>query len=228
MLLHWHKETPVNSVKKFESRRLCIVSAGTGQFVSIYGDAVTAVVEHKPLPTQPRMWIEFRGTAPPKDYDASTLSSSQRDEILALVTLHLEKEVADMERYIQETLDMQDWLKMAISRIDAGFSPLNDDFSQWHYRAWLDNRSDPNCPWHDLQTWAPIVLESPSSDLQNTERKWRAERLREFFSGRLPPVEHRLRDYKKTLRMWKTRVQDRYFWAEVHTETVKTVTITPV
>jgi len=218
--------TPI--VKKFETRRFCIVSASTGQFVNIYGDAITAVVNDKPPPTQHRMWIEFRGSAPPKEYDAEKLSPSQRDEILALVTLHLQHEVAEMERYIQETLDLQDWLKMAISRIDAGFSPLNDDFSQWHYRAWGGNSSDPNYPWYDLKSWAPIVLESPSSDLQNIERKWRAERLREFFSDQLPSVENRLRDYKKTLRMWKTRARDGYFWAEVHTETVKTVTITPV
>lgn len=228
MLLHWHKETPVSSVKKFKSRRCCIVSAGTGQFVNIHGDAVTAVVDDKPRPAQHRMWIEFRGSAPPKEYDASKLSPFQRDEILALVTLHLEHEVAEMERLIQETLDLQDWLHRAIGRIDAGFSPLNDDVNGWHYSDWLDNRSDPNCPLYDQQSWPPIVLESRSSDLQNAQRKWRAERLKEFFSHRLPCVAHRLRDYKKTLRMWKTRAQDRYFWAEVHTETVKTVTITPV
>lgn len=223
MLWHWHKETPVSSVKKFESRRLCIVSAGTGQFVNIHGDAVTAVVDDKPRPAQHRMWIEFRGSAPPKEYDASKLSPFQRDEILALVTLHLEKEVADIERLIQETLNKQDLFRHAVARIDAGFSPVDDLMMPGTY-YWRDSGhliSDPN-------SWPPTSSDSPSDWVQRAKRKWQAERLREWAQQRITVEENRCRDLKKSLRALKARAQDRYVWAEVHTETVKTVTITPV
>jgi len=213
--------TPI--VKKFETRRRCIISASTGQFLTIYGDAVHAILNDKPQPPGTKIWLEFRGSAPSMEFDPFSLTPRQLDEILALVYAYFQKEITTTERDIDESLNRQDLFRHAVARIDAGFSPADDLMMTGTY-YWRDSHnliSDPN-------SWPPTSSDSPSDGVQRAKRKWQAERLRDWAQGRITVEENQCRDLKKSLRALKTRAQDRYVWADVHTETVKTVSITPV
>jgi len=183
---------------------------------------VAAVLQGNPPPPGANTWLEFRGSPPPMRWDPLARDSTQLDEILALVILHFEKQIEDVERAIEESLKKQDQLRLAMTRLDAGFSPAYD-VSYVGTMVWYNwpLKDDPN-------SWPPTVSESPTDCVQNTKRKWQAESLRNWCQHRLSVEETHLCDLKKSLRALKTRAKDTYRWADVHTETVKTITVSLV
>lgn len=212
-------------VKKFENRRRCIINTNSGQFVHIFGDQVTAVVQNRPAPSNGgRLWAEFRGSPPPLDFDPLTLSAGQRQAILDLVPTYFRHQQEIVETTIQETLRKIDSCKAALSKLKAGFSPPgnmpNEGALVWHYNSEAPYKDDP-------ASWTPT--HNPSGDqIENTKRQWAAERLQQWCENRISREEAYLRDFRKNLRTIKNRAGDTYAWVDVHTDTVKTVTITPV
>lgn len=191
-------------VKKSTQTRRALVGQTGKQFVKIFGDAVRTVVEKNTFDPTLSFWVYWYNQAPALDLDAALLTPRQCQDLIELVKLQIKKDLDDILTYLDQNRDDQDYWRTVAEKLSQGLVPPKDKYFFW-----------------DAPSANPNFSQWTQADEPNQE--WL-----EMVDNRLKRLKVVERDYRKSAKQNRDRLNDTYIWVDVQTETVRTTTITPV
>ncbi len=191
-------------VKKSTQTRRALLGQNGKQFVQMGGDALYSVVEKNTFAPTFSFWVNWSNQAPALNFDAALLTPQKCQDLIELVKLQTKKDLEDILTYLDENRDDQDYWRTVAEKLSEGLVPPNDKYFFWDAPS-----ANPN-----FSQW--IQADEPNQE-------WL-----EMVDNRLKRLKVVERDYRKSAKLYRDRLNDTYIWVDVQTETVRTTTITPV
>lgn len=191
-------------VKKSTQTRRALVGQNGKQFASMRGDAMRSIVEKNTFDPTLSFWVHWYNQAPALNFDAALLSPQKCQDLIELVKLQTKNDLEDILKYLDENRDDQLYWRTVAEKLSEGLVPPNDKYFFW-----------------DAPSANPNFSQWKQADEPNKE--WL-----EMVDNRLKRLKVVERDYSKSAKLHRDRLNDTYIWADVQTETVRTITITPV
>ena len=192
-------------VKTSLQHRRCIVGTTSGECVGLFGPAVEAVVDNLPRQSCMDMWTIWSSSHPVAwDTDTKKFTDVQQQELIALLLDRCQHELQDEQQVLRDNQLELEWWQQAKVQLNQGFIPPNGSY------LWF------NEPSLDFSNWCY----SPQSD--------GIPALLNYTNLKIVGCMKYVQELNKHLKKRQIRANDRYYWADIHTETVKNITVTPV
>jgi hypothetical protein len=191
-------------VKKSTQNRRALLGQTGKQFVKMYGDAVRSIVEKNTFDPNLTFWVTWYNQAPALPFDQTILTPQQCQDLIELVTLQTKNDLEDILKYLDETKDSQIYWRTVAEKLSEGLVPPNDKYFFW-----------------DAPSANPSFSQWTQADAPNQE-------MLDHVDNRLKRLAAVERDYRKSAKLHRDRLNDTYIWVDVQTETVRTTIITPV
>jgi len=163
-----------------------------------------SIVEKNVFDPTLSFWATWCKQAPVLYFDATALTAQQCSDLIELVKLQTKKYLDDIVKYLDETRADQLYWRTVEEKLSQGLVPPIDKYFFW------------GAPTNNLAFSNWTESHEPNQELQ------------EMVDNRLKRLEVVERDYRKSAKLHRDRLNDVYVWVNVQTETVRTTTITPV